>query len=130
MFDEFEQLDPSRSTEGTGLGLSLTKRLVDLHGGIIDVESAYGAGSVFNVYMPVAAPEIVVEEKPVIQEVVPAFSWADEDSPLVLVVEDDLPYIRAINDPSYSGRIQSCPCIRWDRGDRKGRGATALCHNP
>ena len=91
VFDEFEQLDPSRSTEGTGLGLSLTKRLVDLHGGIIDVESAYGAGSVFNVYMPVAAPEIVVEEKPVIQEVVPAFSWADEDSPLVLVVEDDLP---------------------------------------
>ena len=41
--------------------------------------------------MPVAAPEIVVEEKPVIPEVVPAFSWAAEDSPLVLVVEDDLP---------------------------------------
>ncbi len=91
VFDEFEQLDPSRSTEGTGLGLSLTKRLVDLHGGIIDVESTYGVGSVFNVYMPVVAPEIVVEEKPVIPEVVPAFSWAAEDAPLILVVEDDLP---------------------------------------
>ncbi len=91
IFEEFEQLDPSRSTEGTGLGLSLTKRLVDLHGGIIDVESAYGAGSVFNVYMPVVAPEIVVEEKPVMPKVVPAFSWAAEDAPLILVVEDDLP---------------------------------------
>lgn len=91
VFEEFEQIDPSRSTEGTGLGLSLTKRLVDLHGGIIDVESAYGAGSVFNVYMPVFAPEIVVEKKPVMPEVVPAFSWAAEDAPLILVVEDDLP---------------------------------------
>ena len=50
VFDEFEQLDPSRSTEGTGLGLSLTKRLVDLHGGIIDVESAYGARVVYLMY--------------------------------------------------------------------------------
>ncbi|MEK7712832.1 MAG: response regulator, partial [Nitrospirota bacterium] len=40
---------------------------------------------------PVVAPEIVVEEKPVIPEVVPAFSWAAEDAPLILVVEDDLP---------------------------------------
>ena len=91
VFDEFEQLDPSRSTEGTGLGLSLTKRLIEIHGGHVDLESAYGKGSVFNVYLPVVAPEIVVEEKPVIPEVVPAFSWAAEDAPLILVVEDDLP---------------------------------------
>ena len=125
MFDEFEQLDPSRSTEGTGLELSLTKRLIEMHGGHVDLESAYGKGSVFNVYLPVVAPEIVVEEKPVIPEVVPAFSWAAEDAPLILVVEDDLPTSGAINDPSYSGRIQSCPCIRWDRGDREGRGASS-----
>ena len=62
-----------------------------MHGGHVDLESAYGKGSVFNVYLPVVAPEIVVEEKPVIPEVVPAFSWAAEDAPLILVVEDDLP---------------------------------------
>jgi diguanylate cyclase (GGDEF)-like protein/PAS domain S-box-containing protein len=91
IFEEFEQLDPSRSTEGTGLGLSLTRRLVDLHGGMIDVESTYSVGSVFNVYMPAVTPEIVVEERPVIPEVIPEFPWAVEDAPLVLVVEDDLP---------------------------------------
>jgi len=91
IFEEFEQLDPSRSTEGTGLGLALTKRLVELHAGHIDVESIYGKGSVFNIYLPVVMPEVVTGEKPVLPEVVSAFKWADENAPLVLVVEDDLP---------------------------------------
>ena len=92
VFEEFEQIDPSRATEGTGLGLSLTKRLIEMHGGHVDLESAYGKGSVFNVYLPVT--EEVVEEKQYasgIPETTTAFAWADEDSPLVLVVEDDLP---------------------------------------
>ncbi|MBT9537469.1 MAG: response regulator, partial [Nitrospirae bacterium] len=92
VFEEFEQIDPSRATEGTGLGLSLTKRLIEMHGGHVDLESAYGKGSAFNVYLPVT--EEVVEEKQYasgIPETTPAFAWTDEDSPLVLVVEDDLP---------------------------------------
>ncbi|MDP3260602.1 MAG: response regulator, partial [Thermodesulfovibrionales bacterium] len=92
VFEEFEQIDPSRATEGTGLGLSLTKRLIEMHGGHVDLESAYGKGSAFNVYLPVT--EEVVEEKQYasgIPETTTAFAWADEDSPLVLVVEDDLP---------------------------------------
>jgi diguanylate cyclase (GGDEF)-like protein/PAS domain S-box-containing protein len=91
IFEEFEQLDPSRSTEGTGLGLSLTKRLVDLHGGYIDLDSTFGKGSIFNVYMPMIIPEVSIEQRPLTRDVMPAFTWADEDAPLVLVVEDDLP---------------------------------------
>ena len=92
IFEEFEQLDPSRSTEGTGLGLSLSRRLVELHGGHIDVESTYGKGSVFNVCLPAAVvPEITVGRKKALPEAVPTFAWADGDAPLVLVVEDDLP---------------------------------------
>jgi len=92
IFEEFEQLDSSRSTEGTGLGLSLSRRLVELHGGHIDVESAYGKGSVFNVCLPIAVmPEITVGRKKALPEAVPTFAWADENAPLVLVVEDDLP---------------------------------------
>jgi diguanylate cyclase (GGDEF)-like protein/PAS domain S-box-containing protein len=91
VFDEFEQLDPSKSTEGTGLGLSLTKKLVELHGGYIDVESDYGKGSTFNVYMPMSISEKYEGERPVLPEDIAAVTDEVENAPLVLVVEDDIP---------------------------------------
>jgi len=55
IFNPFEQVDGShsRNFEGTGLGLTLTKRLVELHGGSIAVQSEAGEGSCFTVMMPV-----------------------------------------------------------------------------
>jgi len=54
LFREFEQLDagPGRRYQGTGLGLSLTKKLVELHGGTIGVESSVGHGTTFSVVLP------------------------------------------------------------------------------
>ncbi|MBV8900755.1 MAG: PAS domain-containing protein [Verrucomicrobia bacterium] len=54
LFREFEQLDSgtSRRYEGTGLGLALTKKFVELQGGTVRVESIYGQGSTFSVVLP------------------------------------------------------------------------------
>lgn len=54
VFDRFYRADnsASRSTEGTGIGLSLVKELVRLHGGQVGVESQVGVGSTFHVWLP------------------------------------------------------------------------------
>ena len=53
LFTKFQRLDEDKNTtiEGTGLGLAITKSLVDMMGGKIIVQSKYGEGSKFSVYL-------------------------------------------------------------------------------
>jgi len=55
VFEEFKQVgrDYTRKAEGTGLGLALTKRFVELHGGEVRLDSALGKGSTFTISIPV-----------------------------------------------------------------------------
>jgi CheY-like chemotaxis protein/two-component sensor histidine kinase len=88
VFLEFEQLDSSyvRQQEGTGLGLSLTQRLVEAHGGRIWVESTVDKGSTFTFVLP--ASPTASESEPV--TAAPArILGQNGQRPLVLVVEDD-----------------------------------------
>jgi signal transduction histidine kinase len=54
VFEEFRQAggDYLRKAEGTGLGLALARRFVELHGGTLRVESALGQGSTFAFVLP------------------------------------------------------------------------------
>ncbi len=58
LFEEFRQFESpmSRQNHGTGLGLALTKRFVELHGGEIRLESEVGKGSTFTLRLPLATP--------------------------------------------------------------------------
>ena len=63
LFSGFQRLDlqRNRNIEGTGLGLTITRRLADMMGGVISVDSRYGEGSVFTVTLP----QKVASEEPI-----------------------------------------------------------------
>ncbi|MDP2362624.1 MAG: ATP-binding protein, partial [Ignavibacteria bacterium] len=64
IFDRFYQVDGShtREQEGTGIGLSLTKELIELHKGNIEVESEEGKGSSFIISIPLGTDHLKPEE--------------------------------------------------------------------
>jgi CheY-like chemotaxis protein/anti-sigma regulatory factor (Ser/Thr protein kinase) len=87
LFTEFQQLDAGhgRQQEGTGLGLALTKRFAELHGGEVTVHSVPGEGSTFTLRLPVAARSSSAAPANQVQRIGPG----DMDRPLILVVEDN-----------------------------------------
>jgi PAS domain S-box-containing protein len=87
LFTEFQQLDAGRGQrqEGTGLGLALTKRFAELHGGRVSVESKLGKGSTFTLHLPIQPPMPRAAAP-----VTPApTAEIDLTRPLVLVVDDN-----------------------------------------
>jgi PAS domain S-box-containing protein len=86
IFDEFFQVgDQLQKHEGTGLGLALTKKYIELHGGRIWVQSVKGQGSTFTFTLPV----LTAPEKRSSPTVAMPDAHPNANAPLVLVVEDD-----------------------------------------
>lgn len=106
LFRPFQQVDASltRHHEGTGLGLVLTKRLAELHGGTVSLESEENQGSKFRVWLPLTEmqqpqtgmPELSLSPQSKIDEILqePSVSPAKFHCKRVLVVEDQ-PYNQA-----------------------------------
>ncbi|MCX8027436.1 MAG: response regulator [Thermodesulfovibrionales bacterium] len=106
IFEEFEQVDGSMSRryEGSGLGLALSKKLVQLQGGEITVESEFGKGSKFSFTIPIITSDetitkgktdeieaIPVETDEDIREYLNTITKGHTEKPLILIIEDDKP---------------------------------------
>jgi CheY-like chemotaxis protein/HPt (histidine-containing phosphotransfer) domain-containing protein/anti-sigma regulatory factor (Ser/Thr protein kinase) len=90
LFGSFEQLDArkNRSVTGTGLGLAITKRLLDMMGGIVEVESEYGKGTCFTIYIPLVAGDPAQVEQ---NEEGRHFVKAAPGTDIQILVVDDMP---------------------------------------
>jgi signal transduction histidine kinase/CheY-like chemotaxis protein len=86
VFREFQQVDAgvSRQFEGTGLGLALVRKFVEMHHGRVVLESDLGKGSTFTIILPVAFRGSPADRTPVPFRVDPA-----DPRPRVLVIEDE-----------------------------------------
>lgn len=105
IFAPFERAAQNINSEGFGLGLFLTKGLINVLGGTIEVESTLGKGSIFRVEIPLPeSDELVEEDKP------------NNDSITILpknilVVDDDLILLKITEDMLGRKGINCTTCI-------------------
>lgn len=83
IFHPFERLASEKNADGFGLGLPITKGLVDLLGGTITVSSKAGSGSTFRVTLPLPITDKLIEDENII------FPHSDNLPQNILVIDDD-----------------------------------------
>jgi signal transduction histidine kinase len=116
LFVEFQQLEAgaAKRHQGTGLGLALTRRLVEAQGGTVGVKSAVGAGSTFHACLPRNAVAMPRSPTPIV------FAPMRAGARTVLIVEDDardqVQLVAALESAGYAVELAANGCeaiARW-----------------
>jgi signal transduction histidine kinase len=85
LFGKFQQVGQAKSSEGSGLGLSITQGLVNLLGGKIKVLSTLGSGSIFKVILPQQSDAEILQRSPITAPIKNNFNHKRK----ILLVEDN-----------------------------------------
>ena len=106
LFNKFQRLDEDKNTttEGTGLGLAITKRLVEMMGGKIVVQSEYGEGSIFTIYLTQEIGNSIYKKEEVIEENLTF------DNKKVLLVDDNKLNIKVGTKILREYKLDITPC--------------------
>lgn len=105
IFRPFERLGSVRNTEGFGLGLPITKGLVNLLGGTIDVTSGIDQGSTFRVTLPLKTTDETVESESLI---IPHPAHLPRN---VLVIDDDTMLLNVIKEMLERNGMNCTTCV-------------------
>ena len=120
IFDRFYQVEKSNSMKGTGIGLSLSKELIDLHQGNIEVESKLGEGTAFTLTLPLGNSHLSeecmidgVQEKKrsnwAIEGILEPQTSASTDNKSTVIELEEKPQILVVEDePEVREYICSC----------------------
>jgi signal transduction histidine kinase len=122
IFDEFRQVSEgfSRNFEGTGLGLNITKKLVEKAGGEISIDSEPNKGSTFIVKLPVTIQGEKTEDNPVMHNPpIACVTRQKSVKPLALLVDDD-PFVYQVLKRYTAGQVNL-------EKTTEGRHAIKLC---
>lgn len=110
IFDKFYRTKSSEESKsaGTGLGLSLAKDLIELHGGEISVSSKIGEGSCFSIFIPIESKDELVLEKDFIEKTNQEIE--------ILIVEDNEPIRNYLKQIFTSINIKVSEAINGKEG--------------
>lgn len=133
IFDRFYQVDAAstRQAEGTGIGLALTKELVELLHGQIAVNSEQGVGTTFTIELPItnnapqkelatlmatqSSPHVKAEPK---EEAIVDYAPSETEKPILLLVEDNADvaaYIQQILTTTYEVQLAEDGQQGWEK---------------
>ena len=105
VFKEFTQAHAGIEQKfgGTGLGLTIAKRMLQLLGGDISLESEEGQGSIFTMAIPAVRSEVRSEKKPIVQHIDTGFLQDKR----ILIVDDDATQLSLMNEifANYPARV-------------------------